>query len=170
LLTPLTVDDADAMVGVLADPALYTFIGGRPPTLEQLRQQYRRQVAGRSAGGSPDWFNWIVRLRDTGEPMGTVQATILDDATRGEIAWIIGVPWQGNGFAREAVAALARWLHARRVAVLAAHVHPDHGASAVVARAAGLAPTGDMHDGEQRWASHPPGLADISFGRRPRSA
>jgi RimJ/RimL family protein N-acetyltransferase len=99
LLTPLTVDDADAMVGELADPALYTFIGGRPPTLEQLRQQYRRQAVGRSADGSQDWFNWIVRLRDTDEPIGTVQATILDDATRGEIAWIIGVPWQGNGFA-----------------------------------------------------------------------
>jgi RimJ/RimL family protein N-acetyltransferase len=92
VLTPLTVDDAAAMVGVLADPALYTFIGGRPPTLEQLRQQYRRQVAGRSADGSQDWFNWIVRMRDTDEPIGTIQATILDDATRGEIAWIIGVP------------------------------------------------------------------------------
>jgi RimJ/RimL family protein N-acetyltransferase len=152
----LTVDDAEAMVGVLADPALYTFIGGRPPTLEQLRQQYRRQVVGRSVDGSQDWFNWIVRQRDTGEPVGAVQATVFDDEARGEIAWIIGVPWQGNGFAREAAAALSRWLRNRRVGWLTAHVHPEHGASAAVAEAAGLAPTGEMYDGEQRWVSGRP--------------
>jgi RimJ/RimL family protein N-acetyltransferase len=155
-LTPLTVQDADAMVQVLADPALYTFIGGGPPSLEQLRQQYRRWVVGRSEDGAQDWFNWIVRLRNDGQPVGTVQATVFDGGTRGEIAWVIGVPWQGNGFAREATVALAGWLRDRRVASLTAHVHPDHLASAAVARAAGLAPTGETYDGEQRWASGPP--------------
>jgi hypothetical protein len=46
-LTPLTVQDADAMVDVLADPELYTFIGGQPPTLEELRERY---AANSSAG------------------------------------------------------------------------------------------------------------------------
>ena len=35
-LEPLRVDHAPAMVEVLADPALYEFTGGRPPTLDEL--------------------------------------------------------------------------------------------------------------------------------------
>ena len=33
-----------------------------------------------------------------------------------------------------------------------AHIHPAHLASQRVARAAGLSPTGEVHDGEVRWA------------------
>ena len=32
-LEPLTVDHAPAMVAVLADPSIYEFTGGSPPTL-----------------------------------------------------------------------------------------------------------------------------------------
>jgi hypothetical protein len=32
-----------------------------------------------------------------------------------------------------------------------AHIHPGHLASHGVARAAGLSPSGDVHDGEVRW-------------------
>ncbi|MFI5080697.1 MAG: hypothetical protein ACHQCE_06480 [Streptosporangiales bacterium] len=35
-----------------------------------------------------------------------------------------------------------------------AHIHPGHLASQGVARAAGLSPTGDVHDGEVRWSAH----------------
>jgi RimJ/RimL family protein N-acetyltransferase len=38
-----------------------------------------------------------------------------------------------------------------RVRTVVAHVHPDHRASAAVAAAAGLTPTGTFHDGEVRW-------------------
>lgn len=48
-LRPLTVEDAPAMVSVLADPSLYEFTGGRPPTPDQLTRQYTAQVRGRSA-------------------------------------------------------------------------------------------------------------------------
>ena len=36
-----------------------------------------------------------------------------------------------------------------------AHIHPGHLASQGVARAAGLSPTGDVHNGEVRWAGSP---------------
>jgi hypothetical protein len=58
----MRVEDADEMVAVLEDASLYEFIGGAAPTLGELRDRYRRQVAG-----SPDpaqrWLNWIVRFR-----------------------------------------------------------------------------------------------------------
>jgi len=151
VLTPLTVADADAMVHVLADPRLYEFIGGTAPTVDRLRRQYRSQVVGHSDDGAQDWFNWIVRLRDRGRAVGTVQATMFAGTERGEIAWIIGTPWQGNGYATEAATALADWLRRRGVRRLTAHVHPEHAASAAVARRAGLEQTGRLYDGEQRW-------------------
>ena len=45
------------MVAVLADKRLYTFIGGGPPTLAELRARYRRLAVGRSADGTEEWHN-----------------------------------------------------------------------------------------------------------------
>ncbi len=73
-LVPLTVDHAETMVEVLADPALYAVIGGEPPTLEDLRERYRRQVQGGPADGSEQWRNWIVAVDR--QPVGYVQATV----------------------------------------------------------------------------------------------
>ena len=75
----------------------------------------------------------------------------MDDGRRAEIGWVVGRAWQGQGYAKEAVAALAGWLRARGVTTIQAHIHPDHEASAAVARHAGLLPAGQFQDGEQLW-------------------
>ncbi|WP_248959714.1 GNAT family N-acetyltransferase [Sphaerisporangium perillae] len=150
-LVPLAVEDADEMAEVLGGEELYTFIGGSPPTRESLRARYTRLVASRSADGSQDWYNWIVRRGPDGQAVGTVQATVTDGGRHAEIAWVVGLAWQGQGYASEAATALAGWLGARGVSRITAHVHPDHHASMAVARHAGLEPTGDFHDGERLW-------------------
>ncbi|GAA4558639.1 GNAT family N-acetyltransferase [Planotetraspora kaengkrachanensis] len=147
-LSPLTAGDADEMAGVLADPALYAFIGGRPPSLDALRARYARLAAGHSPTGDQEWLNWIVR-DGGGHAVGTVQATAVDGGRRAEIAWVIGAPWQGRGYASEAAEALVGWLGARGVRRVEAHVHPDHHASIAVAVRAGLRPTGRFDDGER---------------------
>ncbi|GGJ51714.1 hypothetical protein GCM10010121_073260 [Streptomyces brasiliensis] len=146
---------------VLSDPALHAFIGGVPDTLEELRARYRRITAG-----SPDpgvsWLNWVVRAREGGRLAGTVQATVgPGPVAEAEVAWVVGTPWQGRGFASEAARALVGWLGRRPdVAVVVAHVHPAHHASAAVASAAGLVPSGEVReDGEARW------VLDVSGGR-----
>ncbi|MFC9325896.1 GNAT family N-acetyltransferase [Kitasatospora sp. NPDC057015] len=147
-LLPLRPEDAEEMAAVLSDPALYAFTGGEPATAEALRARYLRQCAG-----SPDpavtWCNWILRLRADGRAAGYVQATVTAGAA--EIAWVVGTPWQGRGLAAEAARALVARLREQGVRTVVAHVHPGHHASAAVARAAGLAPTGELHDGEVRW-------------------
>ncbi|WP_128378711.1 GNAT family N-acetyltransferase [Streptomyces cavernae] len=146
-LLPLLVEHAEEMAVVLADPALHRFTGGTPETAQELRSRYERWTTG-----SPDpgviWCNWVLRLRAESSLVGTVQATITDQVA--EIAWVVGTPWQGRGFAGEAARALAAALPVR---TLVAHIHPRHAASAAVARAAGLAPTDVLHDGEVRWES-----------------
>jgi RimJ/RimL family protein N-acetyltransferase len=152
-LEPLTVEHADEMVDVLDDADLHVFIGGRPATREELRARYEQLVVGHSRDGSERWLNWVIRRRDDGRAVGTVQATVTEeDRTHSaEIAWVIGTGQQRQGFAREAAHVMVAWLRGHGVTTIAAHVHPQHEASMAVARALGLEPTDALVDGEVRW-------------------
>jgi RimJ/RimL family protein N-acetyltransferase len=150
-LVPLTVDDAAEMVGVLSGEALYAHTGGTPPGLEELRTRYAGQAAGRSPDGREEWCNWVLRREPGGEAVGYVQATISGEGRRAEIAWVVGLPWQGRGYATEAARVLVGWLDARGVQVIQARIHPAHAASAAVAQRAGLRPSGRIEDREQLW-------------------
>jgi protein-L-isoaspartate O-methyltransferase len=98
-----------------------------------------------------------------------LQAAFSDQGRAAEIAWAVGVAWQGQGIASEAARAVVGWLERRGVATITAHIHPDHHASATVATRAGLRPTGEYRDhegiSEQLWrrrvealphSAHPP--------------
>jgi RimJ/RimL family protein N-acetyltransferase len=150
-LLPLSADHADEMAAVLADPDLYAFTGGSPPTPGALRARYERMITG-SADPAVSWCNWVIRLRGTGGLAGTVQATIsTSEGQEAEVAWVVGTPWQGQGIATEAALALIAWLGRQSVRTVIAHIHPRHQASAAVAAAAGLTPTDHWQDGEIRW-------------------
>jgi RimJ/RimL family protein N-acetyltransferase len=151
-LTPLRIEDADEMAVVLDDEGLHKFIGGRPAAPRELRKRYAQLVAGSSNPGET-WLNWIVRRRADGRAVGTVQATLTSgDAGRiAHVAWVVGVEWQGRGFASEAARALVRWLRAQGADEILANIHPSHRASATVAAGAGLRPTDEQVDGEQVW-------------------
>ena len=150
-LVPLQSTDADEMASVLADEDLYAFIGGGPPTMEDLRSRYERQAVGRSPDGNQEWLNWTVRLRLSGQAVGFVQATVEQGGRVADVAWLVGVPWQGRGYAGEAAQRLAAWLEEQGVRIITAHVHPEHAASAAVAARAGLRPTAEIENGERTW-------------------
>ncbi|MCG8923115.1 GNAT family N-acetyltransferase [Lentzea sp. CC55] len=152
-LIPLRVDHAAEMAEVLADPALHTFTGGAPLTPEALQARYERLTAGSPDPGTR-WLNWVITLRDENRLTGTVQATITDHVA--EVSWVVGIPWQGRGIAREAAQGLVTWLRTQPVHTVIAHVHPNHHASAAVAASAGLTPTSEVRDGEVRWLLHQP--------------
>jgi RimJ/RimL family protein N-acetyltransferase len=167
---------------VLADSALYGFIGGGPEPPDELAARVRRQAAGVSPDGTQAWLNWVIRaappanrpaspeqatsLTDRTEPphdapragaphplVGTFQGTVT--GSQAELAWVVGTAHQGRGFATEAGLAVAAWLEAQGVTTLTAHIHPDHAASQGVARRLGLEPTDTLQDGEVRWVSTP---------------
>ena len=152
MLIPLLVDDAEEMVEVLADPALHEFTGGKPATLDELRDRYRSWVDG-SGRDTERWLNWIVRRGSDNAAIGTVQATVMsaDRIPVAFVAWTVGVSWQRRGYATEATTALVQWLADRGVGPIVAHIHPDHVASASVAIRAGLRPTAGVVDGEVVW-------------------
>ena len=149
-LAPLGARDAPEMVGVLADPSLYTFTGGAAPTLAELHDRFARWVKGSSRDGE-QWHNWVIRLRDGGAAIGHLQATIIDDGREADVAWLIGTSWQGRGYASEAARALVGWLEGLGVGTVTAHIGDAHGASGRVAAAAGLTRTDDVEDDEVVW-------------------
>lgn len=153
VLEPLRLEHADEMAPLLDDSRLHTFTGGRPATLDELRETYAQQVAGRSPDGSQRWLNWVVRRRDDGRAVGYVQATVDEQGGRltADVAWVVAPSYQHRGYAREAAHLMVGWLRTQNVVVVTAHVHPDHHASGAVARWIGLTPTDTVHDGEVRW-------------------
>lgn len=155
-LEPLRVDHAEEMTPVLAESALYAFTGGEPPTSAELRARYERQAAGRSPDGAEAWLNWIVRRRDDGQAVGFVQAAISSDPpppapVTAVLAWVLGLGFQGHGYATEAGRALVAWLEGVPVQRIVAYIHPEHRASMGVARALGLQPTDERVDAEVVW-------------------
>jgi RimJ/RimL family protein N-acetyltransferase len=160
-LEPLTVAHAAELAPLLDDIALHDFTGGAPLSAAALAARYARLSERRSPGGDQLWGNWAVRLRGTGTAVGTVQATLPAGGPASgfaEIAWVIAWPVQGRGYAKEAARSLVAVLQEAGWTV-AAHIHPGHLASERVAHAAGLAPTGEVRDGEIRWASPPAATA-----------
>lgn len=150
-LDALRVDDAAEMTAVLSSRELYEFIGGEAPDEANLRRRYQSQTAGSSPDGSQDWLNWIVRIGSSGAAVGYTQASIDRRTATGELSWVIGIDWQGRGYAVEAARAMAEALRAAGTRRLIAHVHPEHGASQRVAAAAGMVATDRTLDGEVEW-------------------
>jgi RimJ/RimL family protein N-acetyltransferase len=142
--------DADDLFPVLDDIRLHRFIGGTPPTLEQLRARLARWQTRIATDGDQLWLNWVVRLAATRAAVGYVQATVTEEGA--ELAYVIGTDWSGQGIATDAVSAMCGSLRALGIVELHAHIHPEHLGSAAVARHAGLVPTGRIRDdGEELW-------------------
>jgi RimJ/RimL family protein N-acetyltransferase len=159
-LQPVVEADAEALAGVLLDERMYRFTGGQPGTLDDLRAAFGRIEAQRTnARDGTAQRNWTVRRRADGQAVGMLQAVVADSGRGAEIAWAVGVPWQGQGIASEAAHAVVAWLEAHGVHTITAHINPDHHASVGVATQVGLHPTGEVHEqrgiGEQLWRRGP---------------
>lgn len=153
VLEPLRVEHAQEMAPLLDDAGLHVFIGGRPASRRELQEQYRSQVVGRSPNGLQCWLNWVLRRREDGRAVGTVQATVTEeqDEPVAEVAWVVAAPFQSRGYAREGAQLIVAWLRDQGVVTVRAHVHPEHAASQGVAQAVGLVKTSTVVDGEVRW-------------------
>lgn len=152
-LAPMLVADAAELFDLLKHADLHVFTGDRPPTrLNELRDR----IASREGRLSPDekevWLNWTIRLRSEPSVAGYIQAGI--EEGRADLAWVVGLPFQGHGYATEAASAVVNWLRDHlRVRELRATIHPDNHASQAVAKHIGLTLTAEITgEGEELWA------------------
>src|SRR5271169_562253 len=80
-LEPLLAAHADEMFGPMSAAAISDYMPGKPPaSASALRERYAQLEKGRSADGSEQWLNWVVRL-NSGGCVGFVQATIYPQFT-----------------------------------------------------------------------------------------
>jgi len=153
-LVPVAAEDADELAVVFADERLYAFTGGRPGTVEELRDTLGRLARERATDPGAQ-LNWVARRLADGQAVGMLQAVFGAEGRSAEIAWLVGVPWQDQGLASEAATAVVGWLEERAVEQVTAWIRPDHHASESVAAHAGLAVTdetrtSDRHDQVER--------------------
>lgn len=98
----MSVAHARKLFPSLGDERLYTYIPQEPPTsVAALGERYERLSRRRSPDGREIWLNWALRPRTEAQHVGVVQATVRDDATA-LLAYMIFIPYQGMGYAREA--------------------------------------------------------------------
>ena len=148
-LHPLLPTHADLMYPILADRRLYAFTGDEPPaSITALRARYGQLQTRTSPDGTQQWLNWIVSL-PRNPAVGYVQATV--EGRHTDVAWLIGIDWQGMGIASEAASALVKWLLAQGIHTIRARINRRHTASQGVAKNAGLRRSNLVEGGENVW-------------------
>ncbi len=101
-LEPLRRSHASELFTLLADPRLYRYVPGEPPSgAAHLAETFEILERRESPDGSERWMNWAVRSKSTGDCVGKVQATIRIDGSA-YLAYEIGVTYWSQGFATEA--------------------------------------------------------------------
>lgn len=100
-INELEVGDAAELFGATESPEVGEFIGGSySPSVQALRDRIERMRAG-SGRADESWLNYSVRVTDTGDLIGHLQASVHSEWA--EVAWVFGRPWWGYGYANEAV-------------------------------------------------------------------
>ena len=148
------VADAAAMFEALCDPAIYTFVPRAPPkTAEELAARCARVIAETAPGRAEQWLNWTVWLRETGAPLGMVEATV-NPAHTVAVAYLFDPRVQRRGYAREATAAMITHLAAQGACAFEATIDVRNTRSRALVAALGFA---HVHTSgiDETWRLHP---------------
>jgi RimJ/RimL family protein N-acetyltransferase len=102
---------APLLFEVLSDESIYRYIPQEPPESEAyLAARFGRLEARQSPDGLERWLNWAIRLKATNSCAGLVQATVRQDG-QALLAYELNQAFRGQGFAREACAAVLEELN-----------------------------------------------------------
>ena len=150
-IEPLASDHAQQVFELLQDGRVYEYIPEMPPpTVEALEARYSQLVAGPRPDVDQRWLNWIMFLKQSESPVGSLQATI--SKSQAEIAYIVYPKYWRKGFAKEGVMRLLDYLSAvAGVTEAVANIDHRNAASIALVRSVGftekdLASTGEGHD------------------------
>lgn len=113
-IDPIRCEHAPDLFAVLRDPRIYTYIPEEPPRSEEdLEARIRRLVMGPERSVRELWFNWVVRTKEDGKFVGSLQSTLYVGLGSASVAYLFGPAYWGRGFAREGVSAMVSWIGAR---------------------------------------------------------
>ena len=103
---PLTETHADDLLPILTTPVVLACIdpNGNRPTIKELRAEYAARSNGPRVSATPteQWFNVAIRLKNSPfAVIGRLEATRYGNW--GEVAYLLGEAWWGQGLAFEAM-------------------------------------------------------------------
>jgi RimJ/RimL family protein N-acetyltransferase len=139
-IEPLARRHAAGLVAALDDPRVGVHIGGPDVTTVAAM---RRRIARLRAGPPPEraaerWWNFALRRQSDRAIIGRLEATTHGDW--GEIAYVLGPAWWGQGYATEAATWLLEHMARHDVVELWAAIHPGNLASIRLVGRLGFAP------------------------------
>lgn len=138
-LTPLMGSHADAAFGPMQDDAIYEWISmNKPRTVESLRANWTRLESRLSTDGADAWPVWAITRRSDGALIGEVDAVVDDNIVCTNLGYYLFPDFWGQGYATEAVRAIADHLVQQGVERLVATVTVGNMASAQVLKKAGF--------------------------------
>lgn len=148
-LTPIDVEDAATLYGILRDPRIGAAMLEEPPaSVDVVRTNIASWLSGPPAEREEAWLNWLARTH-SGTAVGQLAATVQPRGTW--LAWIVAVEHQGRGYASEAARGVMASLNGQGVTTYLASIREGHDASERVARSLGFALTDELSDGERVW-------------------
>lgn len=140
ILRETVVEDVDAFYGIYAEPSITRYMEG----LFEDRDQERRYIESyRKCMYEFYGFGiWTVILRETGEIIGRAGLTMRGGSDVPELGFVIGVPWQGRGLAREVCEAILKYGEKElELEKVQAYVEPENTASEALLQWLGFAAT-----------------------------
>ncbi len=139
LLSPLLGSHADAAFGPMQDDAIYKWISmNKPRTVESLRANWKRLESRLSTEGADAWPVWAVIRCSDGALVGEVDAVVDDKLVCTNLGYYFFPDFWDQGYATEAVRAIADHLVQHGIHRLVATVTVGNHASAQVLKKAGF--------------------------------
>lgn len=132
------VEDAAAMFHALQFRIMYQYVPHRrPETIRDVEARFARVMQETAPDRLDQWLNWTVWFRATGEPLGTIEATV-DQHQSVSIGYMFSPAVSGRGYATEAVKAMIRHLRAQGALVFNAEIDVQNDASKALVRRLGF--------------------------------
>lgn len=130
-LTGHRADDLDALAAMWADPAVYTMIGGRPRSREDVWMRLLRSIGQWTLFG---YGAWILRETASGRLVGEIglieaRRAIDPPIDAPEVGWALATHAHGQGHAREALDTILAWTDAHPIRRTMCIIDPENAPS-----------------------------------------
>jgi len=148
-LEPLLGSHAAELFAPLQDEAVYRWISSVPPeSVQKLQARWTRSECRLSPEGDDAWLAWAVRRTADGALVGKVDAVVNAESVATNVGYIFFPAYTGQGYATEAVVAVAAHLARSGVHELRATVTVGNVASTRVLEKAGFVQTRVLPDND----------------------
>lgn len=128
LLRETTTEDAEAFFAIYKEPSITRYTEGLYPEIEQERQYIRDYID--KVYSFYGFGVWTVIKQDTGEIIGRAGLSYREGFEEPEIGFVIGVPWQRQGYAEEICRAIMEYgRNELEFTTIQAFVRPENEAS-----------------------------------------